>query len=1036
MALGSKRGAGVVIFALMVMLCASASAQAQYFGRNKVQFKKFQFEVLKTEHFQLYFYPEERAAVGDLARMAERWYARLSKVFNYDLSSTQPIVVYASSPDFRETNVIGGEIGEGTGGVTEGAKRRIVLPLAGTLMETDHVLGHELVHAFQYDMARTGQRNSASGGIGGGIERLPLWFIEGMAEYLSLGHIDPHTAMWIRDAAREGGKLPSIGDLNDPRYFPYRWGQSLWAYVAGRWGDAVVETVFSEAVRLGDAQEAFAQITGISAKELSRQWHEAIHAQYAPILRATTRATVAGRLVTPEQKNDRALAVSPALSPDGSRVVYLSERDMLSVDLYLADATTGRVIRKLVNTAIDPHFSSIQFISSAGTWDPHGKQFAVGAIAQGRPVLAIIDVDRGDRVREIPFPDLGEILNPSWSPDGRSVAFSAMTGGRTDLFVYDLANSITRRLTDDAFADLQPAWSPDGGRLAFVTDRFTTDLSQLKSGPLGLALLDVSSGRIDRLPSLDVGKSINPQWAPGGQRLYFLSDATGVTNVYAITLESKSVSRLTNLDAGASGITALSPALSASLDANRLAFSAYEGGKIGIYLIEGREALGGVVTTLGDAEATTPTQRNIAAGLPPANRVDSEVLALLNNATFGLPALVATSEPYRSKLSLDAVGQPYVSAGVSRFGGMYGGGLSFALSDMLGNHNLFAAVDLNTMGGFSDIYKNTGAVVSYTNLSKRWNWGLSGGQVPYLSGGYASGLTTVNGQQAIVDQEVIYRQTYRGVNGSVAYPFSAVHRLELGAGVQQVSFDQQVRTIVVGARSREILSNTTETTALADTLHLATTTLASVYDTSISGATSPVAGQRSRFELSPTYGSISYTGALADYRRYVMPARFYTIAGRIMHYGRYGRDSENSLLLPLYLGYPELLRGYSLGSFSANECAAGAAGSCEAFDRLLGSRMLVTNLELRFPLLRPFGVKSGMYGPLPVEVALFTDAGVAWTKSDRPSFLGGNRTPVASAGVTFRTNLFGFAVGQLDFAYPFQRPGRGWVWSFSLSPGF
>jgi hypothetical protein len=77
-----------------------------------------------------------------------------------------------------------------------------------------------------------------------------------------------------------------------------------------------------------------------------------------------------------------------------------------------------------------------------------------------------------------------------------------------------------------------------------------------------------------------------------------------------------------------------------------------------------------------------------------------------------------------------------------------------------------------------------------------------------------------------------------------------------------------------------------------------------------------------------------------------------------------------------------------------------------------------------------------MYGPVPVEVAFFTDAGVAWTKSDRPTFFGGSRSPVASAGVTFRANLFGFAVGQLDFARPFQRPGRGWVWSFSLTPGF
>jgi Tol biopolymer transport system component len=1024
------------MLAVMLMLCAAPSAQAQYFGRNKVQYKDFQFEVLKTEHFQIYFYPVERAAATDLARMAERWYARLSKIFNYDLSSPQPIVVYASGPDFRQTNVIPGELGEGTGGVTEGAKRRIVMPLAGTLGETDHVLGHELVHAFQYDMARTSQSASSPGG-GGGIERLPLWFIEGMAEYLSLGHIDPHTAMWIRDAARADAKLPSIRDLNDPRYFPYRWGQALWAYVAGESGDAAVESIFAEAVRAGDAEAAFETVTGLSAKELSQRWHDAIRAQYAPVLRAADRAGAFGRLVTPDAKNQRALAVSPVLSPDGSRVVYLSERDMLSIDLFLADATTGQIVRKLVNTAVDPHFSSIQFISSAGTWDPHGKQFAIGAIASGHPVLAIIDVESGRRVRELPFPDLGEILNPSWSPDGRSIAFSATTAGRTDLFVVDLATGTARRLTDDAFADLQPAWSPDGRQLAFVTDRFTTNLTLLEAGELQLALIDVSSGSTRALATPVGGKAINPQWAPGGEKLYFLSDATGITNVYSLTLTSNVVSRLTSLDAGASGITALSPALSAAADANRLAFSAYDNGKIGVYVIEGRDALGGVLTGVEiGAVATTAEQHSAAASLPPTRRAKPEVLALLNDATFGLPELKDAPEPYKARLSLDSVSQTYVSAGIGRFGGAIGGGLSFALSDMLGNHNLFATLDVNSMGGFSDIYKNTGAVVSYTNLTRRWNWGVSAGQVPYLSGGYATGTTTVNGQPAFVDQEVLYRQTYRGVNGSVAYPFSPVHRLELGAGVQQVSFEQQVRTLTFGARSGELLSNTTETSSLADPLHLASTTVANVYDTAIEGATSPVSGQRTRLELTPTFGSLSYTGALADYRRYFMPARFYTIAGRVMHYGRYGRDGESPMLAPLYLGYPELMRGYTIGSFSASECGVGSAGSCDVFDRLLGSRLLIANLEFRFPLLRPFGVSNAMYGPLPVEVAFFTDAGVAWTKSDRPSFLGGDRRPVASAGVSFRANLFGFAVGQLDFAKPFQRPGRGWVWSFSLTPGF
>jgi len=209
-----------------------------------------------------------------------------------------------------------------------------------------------------------------------------------------------------------------------------------------------------------------------------------------------------------------------------------------------------------------------------------------------------------------------------------------------------------------------------------------------------------------------------------------------------------------------------------------------------------------------------------------------------------------------------------------------------------------------------------------------------------------------------------------------------------------------------------------------------------VFDTAIFGAMGPVAGGRSRFEASPTFGTIAFTGTLADYRRYLMPVPFYTIATRLLHYGRYGSGAEDIRLVPLFLGYPELVRGYSLGSFTASECTATVTSACIEFDRLLGSRILVGNVELRFPLLRPFGIRSSMYGPLPIEMALFADGGAAWKSGDRPTFFGGDRRPVVSAGVTFRANLFGFAVAQIDLTRPFQRPGRGWVWGFSLNPGF
>jgi len=1020
----SRRISLSVLTVLILFLSSASIAQAQYFGRNKVQYKDFDFEVLKTDHFDVYFYADERENATRVGQMAERWYSRLSSIFEHDMRSRQPLILYASHPDFEQTNVVGGMIGEGTGGVTEGLKRRVVLPLAGTLGETDHVLGHELVHAFQYDISA---QRASGGGMGTGIEALPLWFVEGLAEYLSIGPVDPHTAMWLRDATRKE-ELPQIKDLDSGEFFPYRWGQAIWAYVCGKYGDDLIGQIYRTAVRGGDPIAAFTQATLIEDKELSANWHTSIREQYAPVMQATGRAHTFARSLTESDKTRMATNVSPSISPDGRSIVFFSSRDLFSIDLYLAETATGRILRKLVDTARSAHFTSLQFIGSAGSWSPDSRQFVVGGVHAGKAVLAILDIADGDVVREIEVPEVGEILNPTWSPDGKAIAFSATVGGDSDLFIHDLASNATRRVTTDLFADLQPAWSPDGARIAFVTDRFTTDVDLLNAGDYRLAIYDVASGRIEPLSTFAESKNINPQWSPDSRRLFFVSDRNGISNVYVVDISSGSIAQVTNIDSGVTGITALSPAISSAMDARVLAISAYEEGSHHIYVIDTAERLAGGPVTSG-------VERLQAASLPPVER-ESMVAELLNDPKTGLAAQSSDVEPYKAGISLDAVSQPYITAGIDRFGGMVGGGIAFSFSDMLGNHNLYAQVSADTYGGSAgDLARNAGGLLAYTNLSKRWNWGVAVEQSPYIAGGYAVGQGVVNGEPALLDQTIIQRQVNRSASGVVAYPFNQTARIEFGGGFTRTSFDQQIRTTAISLRTGRVIDDSVVREDLADPLSMSSVSTALVTDSSLFGATSPVAGGRSRFEMAPTFGDLKMTTALMDYRRYFMPARLYTIAVRGLHYGRYGTGGEDGRLIPLFIGYPEFVRGYGIDSFESGEC--GSSATCPTFDRLVGSRMLVGNIEFRFPLLRPFrNVDSNVYGPLPVEVAFFLDGGVTWNKGDKPSFFNGTREPVSSGGVSLRANLMGFAVAQIDFARPFDRPGRGWIWGFSLTPGF
>jgi Tol biopolymer transport system component len=829
--------------------------------------------------------------------------------------------------------------------------------------------------------------------------------------------------MRLRDAVKQNA-LPSIDDLADPKYFPYQWGHAVCAYIAGRYGDRALPRLLRLAAGTGNLETAFETVLGVGSTELSKDWHEASHSLYAPVLAAAIPLTETGRLVTRARGFGAELNIGPVMSPNGRWMAFLSARSMFSTDLYVADTETGRIVRRLTSTDTDSHYSSIQFIHSAGTWDPSSRLIAIATVVGSRPALAIFDAVSGDRDRDIVLPDVDEILNPSWSPDGLAIAFTGMRQGLTDLYVHDLKSATSRQITNDAFADLHPAWSRDGRHIVFVSDRYSSDLASLRMGPLQLCIADLETGVVQYVPALENAKHINPQWSPDGQALYFIGDPDGVPNVYRLSVATREIQQITALGIGVSGITPSSPALSVSSRTGRLSVSVYDGGRYDIYLWNATE--GGVPPKAPGANA---------ASLPPVDRELDVVGALRAHPDEGLPQPQEYSTtPYKGRLSLAGVGQPTAGASISRFGPVGGGGVALLFGDMLGDHVLATAVEVNSglTGSFSmnDIAFNAG----YLNLRRRWNWGVFGGQSPYLAGlTSATELAIAEGGQPVAtDREIFYRQTQRSLSSVVSYPFDRARRVEFQAGVTQTSFEQTVKATVYSPVTGQVASETTETSDSAPHLDLVTTAAAYVFDTATFGPTSPVNGQRYRVEVSPAFGSIDYTGVLVDYRRYVMPVPFYTIAGRVLHYGRYGSGGDDPRLYPIFLNAPGLVRGY--GTLDASDCVV-AAGVCQLNGRLVGSRILMGSAELRLPIFRPLGVSSRMYGPVPVELALFADGGVAWNRGETPSVGGGSRPGVGSAGLAFRVGL-GFLVAEFDVARAFQRPSQGWVFGFNLIPGW
>ncbi len=407
----------------------------------------------------------------------------------------------------------------------------------------------------------------------------------------------------------------------------------------------------------------------------------------------------------------------------------------------------------------------------------------------------------------------------------------------------------------------------------------------------------------------------------------------------------------------------------------------------------------------------------------------------LNNPNINLPPKnnFALSD-YNASLSLTGVLQPSVGVGVDRYGTNIGGGVGLYWTDMLGNNNLTTVLQIQSYRSFR--FADITALVAYLNTKSRWNWGGSISQIPYILRGYQAGYKNVNGEPAYIEQEIISREITRDVSGVVLFPFSQVMRVEFSAGFQNISFQNERTTQAVSLNTGELIVDKTEDLGNPPPLNIGTIGTALVYDNSIFGATSPILGQRFRVDVSPSFGSLNLINFLADFRKYIMPVRPFTIAARIFHLGRYGGEAEDNRIYPLSIGYPGFVRGYESNSFNSAEFISDSINTNKVYNNLYGSKMLVGNFEIRFPFFGLIGLGSGYYGFFPIETGLFFDTGVAWTNNSQAKLFGGNRNLMSSYGAVIRINLFGFAVGEVDYVHPFERQGDKWMWQFNLIQGF
>jgi Tol biopolymer transport system component len=990
-------------------LVISINLPAQYFGRNKVNYRQFDFKVLESPHFEIYHYLGNVTVKNRIAQQSEQWYQMHQQIFKDTFKVRNPVILYNNHADFQQTNAVSGLIGVGTGGVTEGLKNRVIMPFMESNAQTDHVLGHELVHAFQYHLFRESDSLSMNA-----LNNLPLWMIEGLAEYMSIGYIDPHTAIWLRSAVLNN-KLPTIKLLNNrpDEYFPYRWGQAFWAYVTGVWGDDIIKPLFIATGKYG-YEDAFRRVLGVTDKIFSEKWKEALQAAYSPLQQNASVNPLGTQIIG--KNNSGKINIVPSISPDGKMMAFWSEKDIFNLDLFLADATTGKVIQKLTSTSFASHIDEFSSYESAVAWSPDSRQVAFVVFTKGRNRLLTGDI-QGKVTGEFDIPGVEGFSNPAWSPDGKTIVVTGLVDGQSDLYAFNLDTKTVKQLTNDRFAELTPSWSSDGKWLAFSTDRNSFKKIQHRFSH-DLAVMNYSTGEIQTQPVFTGANNLNPVFGSDNSTLYFLSDRDGFRNLYSYNVQSKELIQLSELYTGITGITLYAPAISASRQTDQVLYTYYNKDEYSIYSVNAN----GLPKRIVENKTTNMP----AAMLPPTVRTGSDIVQnSITNPSFTLAdEALFVDKPYRAKFKLDYLGNTGMGVTTGGFTSGVSGGINGIFSDILGNHQLFGSIAIN-----GEVY-DFGGQFAYINADKRLNWGASISHVPYLSGIQRLFLDTLvlngNDTTEVANLSTDILRTFEDqLSLFAAYPFSQTRRVEGGASFARYYYRLDRYSDFYTTDLNFFIGNRREKLPTPGGFNFGQGYLAFVEDNSQFGVASPLIGHRFRLEGGQYFGVVNLQSLLGDYRKYFRLPPF-TLATRNMYMGRFGKDAESGVLPPLYIGYPFFIRGYEATNFAEQ-----STGEEVTINDLIGSKIFVTNAELRFPFTGPERLSAIRSRFFLSELNLFTDGGIAWGSPGSPtSDPKNNLVPrdskfILSSGISLRINLFGYVVIEPYYAVPWQNGGFG-----------
>lgn len=1040
-----------ILYLILSVILINSYSFAQ-FGKNKVQYKKFNYYYIQSKHFDVYFTDGgERLATFAIVA-AESALVSIQKNFKYNINNRISMIIYNSHNDFQQTNVVSEYLEEGIGGVTELFKNRVVVPFEGSYDQFRHVIHHELVHAVMNDMFYGGSLQSI---ISNNITlNLPLWFMEGLAEYEALGW-DTHSDMFMRDASINQ-YLPNINQLNG--YFAYRGGQSVFWFIERKYGKEKIGDLLNRIRGQGSFEGGIKSTFGFDLEELNEKWKKDQKVLYWPDIELRKEPNEFSKQLTDHTKDGGFYNTSPAISPQGDLIAFISNRDDY-FDVFIMSATDGKIIKKLVKGNTTANFEELHILTPGLCWSPDGKKIALASKAGAYDAIFIFDVKTG-KYQKLDL-RLDGIFSVDWSPDGKKLAFVGLHKHQSDIFIYDLETKKLTNLTNDIFSDSDPHFSHDSKAIFFSSDRgdytelasreYFFDIINHNYKQLDLYRIDIETREIQRITDFPNSNETSVVASKDGKYLFFISDLNGINNIYCKYISNvnwkddfsvliKNEDDLKPITNSLNGIYQIS----LSDDAKRLAFSSMYKAAYNIFVMTNPVDQ---ISTIDKLPLTKFAQSKLLAAKPQeepdtikvvtrtrveitysdsviiktGNIVDTSNaftdIARQNFTNYIFNEKFITREtPVRDSLLFaydrkDSLGNfivnkykinfspdiIYANAGFSTFYGLLGTTI-LAFSDMLGDHQIIGITSLNI-----DL-KNSDYGIAYFYLPERTDFTIQA---------FHTARFLIQERNRFY---YLYRYRNYGSYFSASYPIDKFYRIEGGLSWLNVRRDN----LDIYEEPPQLLS-------------LLIPSASFVHDNSLWEFTAPSRGTRYNFTIFGVpplkKNAFNFGTITGDYRTYFKFWKEYSLTLRLSGGYSFGRNPQKFMLggtenwinyrfeenkIPiesaedfLFLTPVLPLRGYN-------------------YSQKLGTKYALMNLELHFPL-----IKLLVTSPLPllfqnIRGVAFLDIGSAWTRNS--DFRGtvrdvyGNvytKDLLIGTGLGTRIFLFGFLL-KFDFAWNYN----------------